>query len=112
MIAVCRRNGEIFSGISVYGEVLMGEELGVLRRTHHCGELRREHASRQVVLMGWVHRRRDHGGLIFIDLGDRVGMVQIGFNAQVVAYNEAETSRSGDYMFISTDRTVLERCRW
>jgi len=62
---------------------MMIDLLGDLKRTDYCGDLRKEDANREVTLLGWVQRRRDLGGLIFIELRDRQGNVQVVFNPEV-----------------------------
>jgi len=66
-----------------------------LKRTDYCGRIDRRHLGQTVTLMGWVHRRRDHGGVIFVDLRDREGLVQIVCNPdRVAAFPVAETLRN------------------
>ncbi|MDF1590596.1 MAG: aspartate--tRNA ligase [Desulfobacterales bacterium] len=61
----------------------MSDILGDMRRTHHCNTLNAADVGREVILMGWVQRRRDHGGVIFVDLRDREGITQVVFNPEV-----------------------------
>jgi aspartyl-tRNA synthetase len=64
--------------------------LGNLERTHLCGTLRAANAGQQVVLMGWVNRRRDHGNLIFLDLRDRSGIAQIVLDKELTPDGHAK----------------------
>src|SRR3990167_2611789 len=61
----------------------MSKFISELKRTHHCNALTKADVGKNVVLMGWVNTRRDHGGLIFVDLRDREGITQIVFNPEV-----------------------------
>jgi aspartyl-tRNA synthetase len=83
------------------------DSLGTLQRTHYCGNLRAADADKDVVLMGWVHRRRDLGNLIFIDLRDRTGLAQIVFNKEqhAAAHARAEELRS-EFVVAITGRVV------
>src|ERR1039458_4077765 len=69
--------------------------LGDLRRTHSCGALRAADEGKNVLLMGWVHRRRDHGGVVFVDLRDREGLTQVVFHEDMgkAAHTRAELVR-------------------
>ncbi len=75
---------------------MTADNLGPMRRTHHCRELSRPDVGREVVLMGWIQRRRDHGGVIFVDLRDREGITQVVFNPEInaVVHDKAQVLRN------------------
>jgi len=78
-------------------------------RTHTCGELRSDHEGQEVTLAGWVHRRRDHGGLIFVDLRDRYGLTQIVFDPDRSAdMHDAAQSLRNEYV-VQVTGTVRHR---
>lgn len=73
-----------------------------LQRTHHCGALGLSDVGATVCLNGFVKARRDHGGLIFIDLGDRYGITQVVFNPtqNPAIHQQAETLRTGSVIAV------------
>jgi aspartyl-tRNA synthetase len=78
-----------------------------LKRTHYCGALRASDDGCEVVLMGWVHRRRDLGNLLFLDLRDRAGLAQVVFNKEqnAAAHAKAEQVRA-EYVVVVEGRVV------
>jgi len=64
-------------------------------RTHYCGELNQQHIDQQITVCGWVNRRRDHGGVIFVDLRDKKGLLQVVFDPDdATMFAQAETLRN------------------
>jgi aspartyl-tRNA synthetase len=85
------------------------EALGNLKRTNYCGDLRASDADKDVVLMGWVHRRRDLGQLIFIDLRDRAGLAQIVFNKELHPEAHAKAEQLRSEFVVAVEGRVLRR---
>ena len=83
--------------------------LGDLRRTHNCGELRASDAGKTAVLMGWVHRRRDLGGVIFIHLRDREGITQLVFDVSKNAAAHQRAQELSSEFVIAVDGVVVPR---
>src|SRR5580693_6636293 len=83
--------------------------LGDLRRTHSCGQLRASDEGKSIVLMGWVHRRRDLGGVLFMHLRDRDGVTQLVFREDVdPAVLQRATEVRAEYV-IAVEGNVLKR---
>ncbi|MDB4884583.1 MAG: Aspartyl-tRNA synthetase, partial [Gemmatimonadetes bacterium] len=85
-------------------------DLATTHRTHLCGALRAEHAGTTVRLGGWVHRARDLGGLVFVDLRDRAGIVQVSFDPSVTGADlAARASALGAETVVLVEGVVTER---
>ena len=85
------------------------QALGDFKRTHYCGLVRESDLERDVVVMGWVHNRRDHGGCIFLDLRDREGLVQIVFDPHVSPLAHAQASRARSEWVLGVRGVVRSR---
>ncbi len=83
--------------------------LGDRQRTHHCGELRKAHSGQKVFLAGWVARRRDLGNLIFLDLRDHTGVVQVVVNAELSPEAHAKAEQIRTEYVVGVEGEVLLR---
>jgi aspartyl-tRNA synthetase len=83
--------------------------LGDLKRTHYCGVLQAADAGRGVVVMGWVHRRRDLGNLLFLDVRDRSGIVQVVFNKETQAEAHAKAEQARSEFVVAVEGNVVKR---
>jgi aspartyl-tRNA synthetase len=83
-------------------ERIFSDQLGDWKRSCYCGEPRSEAVGKELTLFGWVRTRRDHGGVIFVDLRDRSGICQIVFNPEVdaAAHEKAKQLRSEDVIAV------------
>jgi aspartyl-tRNA synthetase len=90
-------------------ETVQLDFLGELQRTHTCGALRASDAGKRAVLMGWVHRRRDHGGLIFLNLRDREGSTQVVFRADEGSEIHKKAEMLGSEWVIAVEGEVEKR---
>ncbi len=75
-------------------------------RTHTCGELRKEHIGQKVKLSGWVHRKRDHGGIYFIDLRDHYGLTQVLSSDQDKAVSRLDKEKYNEYCSLSFESVI------
>ena len=87
----------------------MLEPMGDWRRTDYCGALRARDLDREVLLMGWIQSHRDHGGVIFIDLRDREGLVQIVLNPEISKEVHETGEHLRDEWVIAVKGKVLKR---
>jgi aspartyl-tRNA synthetase len=83
--------------------------LGNLERTHYCGALRASDAGRDAVIFGWVHRRRDLGNLLFLDVRDRTGIVQVVFNKETHAEAHAKAEQARSEFVVAVEGKIVER---
>ncbi len=83
--------------------------LGNLKRTHYCGALRASDADKDVVVLGWVHRRRDLGNLLFLDVRDRTGIVQVVFNKETQPEAHAKAEQVRSEFVVAVEGKVIQR---
>jgi aspartyl-tRNA synthetase len=88
---------------------LLLDFLGNLKRTHYCGALRLSDAGKPAVVLGWVARRRDLGNLLFLDVRDRTGIVQVVFNKETQPEAHAKAEQARSEFVVAVEGNVVQR---
>ncbi len=83
--------------------------LGNLKRTHYCGALRASDAGKPAIVLGWVARRRDLGNLLFLDVRDRTGIVQVVFNKETQPEAHAKAEQARSEFVVAVEGNVVQR---
>ncbi len=94
---------------SVLRSDLLLDFLGNLKRTHYCGALRVSDAGKPVIVLGWVARRRDLGNLLFLDVRDRTGIVQVVFNKETQPEAHAKAEQARSEFVVAVEGNVVQR---
>jgi aspartyl-tRNA synthetase len=94
---------------SVLRSDLLLDFLGNLKRTHYCGALRVSDAGKHAVVLGWVARRRDLGNLLFLDVRDRTGIVQVVFNKETQPEPHAKAEQARSEFVVAVEGNVVQR---
>ncbi len=91
------------------GNYIVLDFLGDLKRTHYCGALRASDAGKPAVILGWVARRRDLGNLLFLDVRDRSGIVQVVFNKETQPEAHAKAEQARSEFVVGVEGDVIKR---
>jgi aspartyl-tRNA synthetase len=91
------------------GNYIVLDFLGNLKRTHYCGALRASDAGKPAIVLGWVARRRDLGSLLFLDVRDRTGIVQVVFNKETQPEAHAKAEQARSEFVVAVEGNVVQR---
>jgi aspartyl-tRNA synthetase len=91
------------------GNYIVLDFLGKLTRTHYCGALRASDAGKPAIVLGWVARRRDLGNLLFLDVRDRTGIVQVVFNKETQPEAHAKAEQARSEFVVAVEGNVVQR---
>src|SRR5256885_17233010 len=99
----------LLSWLTLKGNHIVLDFLGNLQRTHYCGAFRASDAGKPAIVLGWVARRRDLGNLLFLDVRDRTGIVQVVFNKETQPEAHAKAEHARSEFVVAVEGNVVQR---